>query len=234
MKSRLLILVALVLLTSCANLDSRVKIERWGALKPVIMMGQDQGRIALTEIEGREHAYGVGALEGLAGEIIILDGRVWHSRASAKGLVTSDAVTPDLQAALLVVAEVPAWNHVSRLEATTWNELEDAIGAAVKAAGLDPQEPVPFLIEGDFEGLELHVINGSCPYRHEEGAPEPIRSSMDSAAGTLCGFFFEGEPGILTHHGQRLHVHALIPGDAAVAGHVDALNLAPACILSLP
>ncbi len=232
--SRILILIALVLLTSCAQPDARVKIERWGALKPVIMMGQDQGRIALSEIEGREHAYGLGALEGLAGEIIVLDGRIWHSHAGQEGLVTSDVVTPDLQAALLVIAEVPVWGHETRLEALSWNVLEDVIGTAVKAAGLDPQQPVPFLIEGDFEGVELHVINGSCPYRHEEGAPEPTRSSMDSASGTLCGFYFEGEPGILTHQGQRLHLHALIRGEESQAAHVDAISLAPGCKLSLP
>ncbi len=225
----------LLLLASCENADRRLNVERWGDLKSVVMQGEDQGRVSLNEIEGRSGSYGIGALAGLAGEIIVLDGHVWHAQgAPGGGIITSDQVGADLQAALLVLAEVPDWNESVLTDGVTWAALEMEIGKAVHAADLDPSEPVPFLIEGELENLELHVLNGSCPYRHEEGSTPPVRLALDQAVGTLVGFYFEGEPGILTHRGQYLHLHVLTAGEESMAGHVDAVSLASGCKFSLP
>jgi acetolactate decarboxylase len=198
------------------------------------MQGEDQGRVALSEIQGRPGVYGIGALEGLAGEILVLDGQVWHAQNVSFDIVTSKNIEADLEAALLVIAEVPTWTKRKFSNAIVWDALESEIGQAVHAAGLDPMEPVPFLIEGELTDLELHVINGSCPYRHEEGAAPPFKTKVESASGTLFGFYFEGEPGILTHHGQRLHLHVLTAGKDEMVGHVDAVSLSAGCSFHLP
>jgi len=234
MKIKFPICFALLALLSCTNGERKLEVEQWGELKPVVMMGQDQGRIALKEIQGRPNAYGLGALEGLAGEIIVLDGSVWHAQADSNGLVTNDHVDAGLQAALLVVANVPDWQSRTWAEPLAWGELEDKIGRAVHASDLNTKDPVPFLIEGEFSDLSLHVINGACPYRQEEGAPEPYRFASRNTVGTLFGFYYEGEPGILTHHGQRLHLHAFLPGDEPMVGQVDSVSLSSGCNLSLP
>jgi acetolactate decarboxylase len=220
---------------SCGKPRQEVKIERWGSLKSVVMMGEDQGRVSLSEIEGRPGVYGVGALENLAGEIIVLDGRIWHAQgASGGGIVTSDQIDAELEAALLIIAEVSDWNESTLPEPVAWSELEATIGRAVYSAGLNPGEPVPFLIEGHFENLEMHVLGGSCPYSQDEDSTPPFRLNLSECRATLCGFYFEGEPGILTHKGQFLHLHALTDDEGFMVGHVDAVSLGPDCKLKLP
>ena len=46
----------------------------------------------------------------------------------------------------------------------TPEEFDDFIQKTLSEAGLDELETVPFVIEGRFSSLDLHVLNGNCPF----------------------------------------------------------------------
>lgn len=84
-------LLLLVLLASCKSKpehnrsieNSEVKIA--GAMKNVMINGQLEGFIDLDSIKNKENLIGLGPIEYLSGEILILDGHSYISK------VTSDS-----------------------------------------------------------------------------------------------------------------------------------------------
>lgn len=46
--------------------------------------GQTEARVSMSQVLAKPHAFGVGAVEGLRGEIIIDDGRSWTAEVVAQ------------------------------------------------------------------------------------------------------------------------------------------------------
>ena len=57
--------------------DSSVKVV--GTMSSVMWQGKLQGTIALDTITDRRHLYGIGPLENLSGELLIVDGKTYTS-----------------------------------------------------------------------------------------------------------------------------------------------------------
>jgi hypothetical protein len=118
-----------------------------------------------------------------------------------------------------------------------WDDLEATLGSLIEDAGIDRTKPVPFVIEGGFSKLAMHVINGRCPFNpgvEAPGAGEPIRRAFNEVTGRLIGFYTEGPPGELTHHGSRIHAHALIGNPRPTTGHVDRADFGQGVTILLP
>ena len=221
--------VLILVLLACSPRES-YEFEQWGELKEVLALGKSEGRIALDAVCGREHAYGIGALEALGGEILVWDGEVLVSRSLSSGSA-EDSDGEGEMAALLALAEVPEWSTQALPETHNLDELEALLSHEVRKAKLNPEKPIPFLIEGQCATLGFHVIGGFCPV--QEADAEVYRSGLQDEPLRLMGFYFEGRAGILTHHGSRSHIHALMDGNPRV-GHVESLSLRAGAILSLP
>lgn len=207
----------------------------WGSMMEVLRNGQTEGRVNLARMEG-DSIIGVGALAQLTGELTIDGGRA-HITAVTGSEVTFPEVGPDTQATLLAIADVPEWVEIPLSPVANLGELEGAIAGAAAQQGIDTTAipALPFRVEGRFEDLCLHVLNGSCPIAHPDG-PEPWRLTDAQAEGTLVGFYAENAGGKLTHHGQRSHVHAIVETSAGgeAGGHVDATRIPAGATLFLP
>ncbi len=234
---------ALVLLCAgCASSpvgwDGRVR--QWGTLREALHHGQTQGRVRLAEVVTKPHAYGLGALEDLAGEVMILDGAAWVSTVDeADGQRTSRAAGGDLRATILAVAYVRKWNDLPVLKDVPAAEFDDYVAAMGEKAGLNTKDTFPFVVQGPMGGVHVHIINGECPMvgsgQSRAGASaEPYRAARDAAYGTLVGFYAEGQAGVLTHHDSRTHVHAMLAGEKPLMGHVDAVALKAGAVLRMP
>ena len=207
----------------------------WGSMREVLRNGETQGRVDLAALSG-SHLIGVGALAGLSGELTI-DKGIAHVAAVSGDGVTFPTPASDAQATLLALAEVSTWNEITLPAIANLEELEDAVIAAASQAGIDATivPTMPFRVEGTFENLCLHVLNGSCPIADPDG-PEPWRLTDATAEGVLVGFFAADAAGKLTHHGQRSHVHAIaITSEGQQAGgHVDSTGIAAGAKLFVP
>lgn len=206
----------------------------FGGMRDVMRDGKTEPRVALTEFS-QPGWYGVGALAGLDGEILIDDGVPWVARGAAEQLVVAES---GAMATLLTVAYVAAWRDVRLVAAVDQAGLETTILDQVAGADAADSTPVPFVLEGQATSLELHVMRGSCPHGGATqpgaepdrwsvplGQPQPVR---------LIGFFAPGREGVLTHHGTALHVHARVGQEYAAMGHVDSFQLAPGARLQVP
>lgn len=203
--------------------------------------GETEARVSVSQILARPHAFGVGAVEGLRGEIIIDDGRCWTGEVVSKAgqpiAQVRDGV-PSLGATLLVVAYVPTWSESIVEHALASDELEAYVRDAAKRSGIDATRPFPYIIEGDFRNLSAHVINGYCPMNPVAGitsaANQPVRIDGGTDSGKLIGIYAENSAGELTHHGSSMHAHVLMESSPATVAHVEGVALAPGATLRLP
>lgn len=218
MKLETLGVSCVLLVAGCASPGWDGRIERWGTMREVMREGQTAGRVAVRSALTPD-AVGLGALAGLSGEIVVLDGVAWIGRADTERARVEPAASGD-QAALLVLARVPAWRTV-RVETD------------IVLDAFDPRElgalnalTIPFVAQGDFADVEMHVLRGRCPYAQDEtrGDP-PLRASLSNARGTLVGFWTREPPGVLTHHDSNVHVHIVMPGPEGLVAHVDAVRV---------
>jgi hypothetical protein len=211
-------------------------VGRWGSVREVMRDGDSRARVEVADVVATRQALGVGVLAGLAGEVTVLDGDVWVTRAGPDGrLETERSDGTGVEAALLALARVERWVSVPLPPDAGRAGLEAAVVAAVERAGLAGAETLPFEIRGELAGLEAHVVRGACPLAPgaDPRSPDaPLRIRRARARGTLVGFLTRLPPGELTHHGRRAHVHVLL--EDGPTAHVDRVEVASTAVLLLP
>lgn len=231
-------LCVLVLLPGCSMDRWDGRIESWGGMRQVMREGHTDARIALSDIAAKPHAFAVGAVEGLRGEILIDDGNCWVGQVVADHSTQVRHDAKSLRATLLAVAYVPAWSESVVTKAVASDELEAFIRDAAKRIGIDTTRPFPFVIEGEFRDLSAHVINGYCPMNQnaDGGSAEnqPVRLTGVVGSGKLIGIYAEDSAGELTHHGTSMHAHVLTESSPKMVAHVEGVALAPGAKLRLP
>ena len=100
------------------------------------------------------------------------------------------------------------------------DEFDKKIASAAASAGLNIEEPFPFVVEGDFVDVRLHVINGACPIRARMKKTElpadqqPFEAEMSEVTGKLVGVYRQG---CCRRHHPSSDVH---PHASAVQGSV--------------
>ncbi len=233
------ILIAMcgVALSGCAT--SGTKVEQYGVMREVMRDGHTEARVCLSKAVARPHAYAVGALEGLAGEITIVDGDVWVARV-VDGDVKMSGPLPASQdqATLLTLTHVDKWESIPVTMEVEGDALESYIEQTARALGIDTSQPFPFVIEGDAIRADLHVINGYCPIATDPATMEAQPwewSSPKAGPAVLVGFYAAESGGVMTHHGTSVHMHGVINIDGrTVAGHTDSAMVMPSAVLRLP
>jgi acetolactate decarboxylase len=183
--------------------------------------------VRLDALRPDSATYAVGALADLAGEVTILGGDVVLATAGDE---------PADGAALLVVADVPAWTSFPVAEPIALDRLGVEIARLAGAAGWPSDARVPFLVEGDVEDLRWHVIDGrrlpSGPATHADHLEAAQRFHEPRARATLVGFYSDHDQGVFTHHGETTHVHCVLPDRRS--GHVDAVVIPKGAVVRVP
>ncbi|HEY8367843.1 MAG TPA: hypothetical protein VIM86_00860 [Thermodesulfobacteriota bacterium] len=205
------------------------------------------GRVRLADAVSAPGVYAVGALAGLEGEVTAHGGRLFVSYGRRAGARIVPA-PPDAEAALLVTARVERWvEEPIEVDLAAMPDIEAAVAAAAARRGIDASRPFPFLVRGTITGYAWHVLAGPGePPGGEHGgrgghgrrgghaAADRVVRRGDRMAADLVGFYSgPALEGVITHPGERIHVHLLDPG-RTVTGHLDAFGLAAGAVLSLP
>ena len=235
------VLALVLLLAGCASSGPEqnvwhARVDIHGTMRAVMMEGRTQGRVELSSLQGDPELVGIGALEGLEGEVVLLDGVAWCTRAEKLGaLATQAGPAKGTQATLLAVTSVPRWLKLPVPTGMRLSALEAFVARAARDHGLARTETFPFVVEGAFSDVRAHVLHGRCPYLGA-GPPEtePVRRSLPLAHGRLVGFYTELPSGTLTHAGEKTHVHLLIKEGEALVAHVDDLRINAGAYLKLP
>jgi alpha-acetolactate decarboxylase len=214
-------------------------VQQWGTLRDVMHGKVMDGQVRLSDATDKPHTFGIGAPDKLQGEILIADSVAWLAKIKDDNQIVTQRSSPEDSAVLLAVAQVPLWSDVAVDQDVSADDFDDFIKSTMLQAGLDKLETVPFMIEGQFSSLNLHVLNGQCPFAVVKvdvgGAGPPHRTTLNDVEGLLVGFYAENGAGRITHHSTSTHVHALVEnGDDQASGHVDAVALKAGSVIRVP
>lgn len=190
--------------------------------------GEHEARVSVADV-ARKGIYGVGALDGLRGEITIANGEVWITEGDVPRPVTHHDA--DAHATVLFVAEVHEWRAVRVETRVEPQDVDTYVKTQAQLAGIDVARPFPFLVDGALAPLRLHVVAGECPMRARALAFE---LEVDSVEGRIVGIYAKDSSGVVCHGGSNMHAHAVLEQDGGLTGHVEVFGIAAGAMLVLP
>jgi len=216
-----------VALSGCAGTSpaSHDELLRVGSMHETIGQQQHQARMSVDALRDTPHFYGVGALAGLRGELTLLDSDAVVTSVGADG-APRPAVDGE-QATMVVGRSVANWSSARNDRAVPAAGFEAFVKQRAAQAGVDTSAPFVFLVEGEFTGVRLHVINGACPLHarlHDMPLAADVRPFELADAvlrGTLVGVYAERAVGELTHPDTSVHSH-LVYDDPSTGARVTA------------
>lgn len=225
-----------LLVAIACNLQAQqqVAVEHYGVLKEIMREQKIDANVDLSRFKETPNFYAIGALAGLAGEVLIIDGKVINGIATKGDLrIERDF---DKSATLLVTSEVQEWVEISiNINVQNLESIQTIIEEEAKRLGLKTNEAFPFMLKGKVKNIDWHVINASeaTEQRHEAFKKAGISRSTENVNGEILGFYSEQHEGIFTHHGSFLHVHYVNSAETEM-GHVDNLVINGEVKLLLP
>jgi acetolactate decarboxylase len=228
--------IILILAYSCQSNNKKASITEVkysGALR-TIMSGNIEPVVSLDSLSDKTNFYALGAIENLKGEIQIFDSKPSNSIVMDSSLQIEDSY--NLNAALLVYAEVEEWDSYKTENSKTKEELESTIFEIAKSNGIDTEKPFPFLLEGTVASLDWHVINwkdGDSVHTHKKHTESGLNGNLKNKQVQIIGFYSTKHKAVFTHHTANMHMH-FKTYDNTVAGHIDDLLLNETITLKLP
>lgn len=218
--------MAFLLLFGCQGEKKPLKIsyQVHGKLMEIMQQNQLQARINLKDLQFGKNSYGLGAMEGLQGEILISQGEVITAIANPDGILIQNSNA--IEAALLVTTEVENWQEVELNKTIDLKSLETVIEDQAETFNLNVNDVIPFKIEATPKRLNWHIINATLAKEQNHQAYKESGKSgiLENAAVEIIGFYSKNHQGIFTHHGSFLHLHC-ITADGSLMGHVDELQI---------
>lgn len=213
--------LTILTLTSCVSkvqqTTNEVKIV--GEMKNVMWKGQLYGNINLDTIANKTNLYGLGPVEYLSGEVLIIDGK------SYKSTVVSDTTmkveeTYGIKAPFFGYANISKWTEQNLPDSIqTIQQLEKYLDNETR---LSPR-PFMFKLIGTVERATIHIVNlpkGSKVSSPDEAHKGQRNYKLKNEQSEIVGFFSTEHKTIFTHHDTFLHMH-LITADRKKMGHLD-------------
>jgi acetolactate decarboxylase len=216
--------------------DGTVQVH--GALRAMFHEGKTDSTVGLESLLPDPDLYAIGALADLAGEVTVIAGRAYLAiPETANEARTEMALESDADAALLVSAAVPEWKSLVIDHPIPFEQLDDEIGKLAVAAGLNVEGRLPFLLEGTFDDLQWHVIDGrrltEGGSSHQDHLSAAVLASRDRTVATLIGFYSQRDQGVFTHMGSKTHLHCVIE-EPLSSGHVDHVSISAGTTIKFP
>jgi len=223
-RSLITILTLSLLFSATAHTDTP-DLQVHGALRAMFHQGQTGTMVTLDEINLSPLVYGVGAVAELNGEITIVGGEVFLTYPDDDdGTRTEVPGDGGEGACLLVTTEVMNWKIIDTKKAIPFKKLDSEIAKLAKKAGLDPDSRFCFTMQGVFDELQWHVIDGRLlkdgGTSHEDHLAAAVTGTLDPTPATLIGFHSKTDQGVFTHKGSTTHIH-FVTEDPLLSGHVD-------------
>lgn len=225
MKVKLLLIPLIILFFNALGEGQSLtgKVHITGEMRNVMWKGQLEGNIHLDTIANKSNVVGLGPLEYLGGEIIVIDGK------SYKSMVMSDSSmevveTFNIKAPFFAHAEISNWSEeLLDVDIQTIQQLESFLDNKMS----ESSQPFMFKLAGFVKEATIHVVN--LPAGAKVSSPNDahkglVKYQMENKEAEIVGFFSKEHKGIFTHHDTYLHLH-LITKDKKMMGHLDELSI---------
>lgn len=195
-----------------------------GAMKSVMMKVELEGTISLDSL-AHKGVYGLGPIEFLRGELLLLDGKIFNSSVGPGNSMQVEKIE-SVKAPFFVYAEVSKWKLVSLpTSVNSLKSLEDFLDK------LTPKnaEAFPFLLKGEINSADIHIVN--LPKGRKVSSPKEAHLgltdyNLKDRKVEMLGFFSRKHQTIFTHHDTFIHLH-LITQDEKEMGHLDEVDFDP-------
>jgi len=217
----IIIFMSYLLFAGCQTKEPQMiaSVKIVGQMKNVMWKGQLYGTIKLDTIANKSNLYGLGPVEYLTGEILIMDGKSYKSTVSSDTTIKV-VETYDLKAPFFSYANISKWKEqVIPDSIQTIEQLE------IHLNQLSNNSPRPFMfkVSGTIEQATIHIVN--LPSGSKVGSPAEAHLGqrfykIQKEQAEILGFFSTAHKTIFTHHDTYLHMH-LITTDKQKMGHLD-------------
>ncbi len=227
-KSLILLISAILasIFTGCKSeakkrttIKDNTNVQVSGAMKNVMRKGELEGTIFLDTIQPKNNLYGIGPVEFLKGEILIIDGESYVSKVVNDSMMSVEK-TYDVKAPFFVYGSVEEWDEeilpdtISNLET-----LETYLDKKFK----NHNKPFVFKLSGKINAAKIHIVNlaeGSKVSSSEEAHKGMTYFPLKNEEVVIIGFFSRKHQTVFTHHNTYMHLH-LITNDKQKMGHLD-------------
>jgi alpha-acetolactate decarboxylase len=217
---------------------SNIELQHFGHFTNMMRSGNTTGLVNASQIKQEPGTWGLGALAGLTGEVVLVDGKLWISRGSQENGRVEPAIG-DEQLVLWASGRALKWLEVNIERNMKQVEFERFVLRQAKEAKLNIEQPFLYRVTGQFEHLIWHVVTGKAGQGasantehqhvgHANHAGGVGHSGMQSKVfrqpstnGQLIGVYSGAAlEGVVTHPGERFHAHYFNEA-ALVSGHLD-------------
>lgn len=194
-----------------------------GSMKNVMWKGQLYGNINLDTISNKQHLYGLGPVEYLAGELLVIDDKSYKSTVLTDTTMKVEE-TYQSKAPFFGYTNIEKWTVENLPDSVqTIQQLETYLDKITKSS----KRPFMFKLTGTVETATIHIVNlpkGSKVSSPDEAHKGQTNFPLTNEQVEIVGFFSTAHKAIFTHHDTYLHMH-LITTDRKKMGHLGHLLL---------
>ncbi|MEM7777518.1 MAG: acetolactate decarboxylase [Pseudomonadota bacterium] len=217
--STLALAVSLALLPSVAPAHETLFV---GDLRQ-IAKNELKGSVDLSEIVAKPGAYGIGMLDGLDGELLILDGRAFLGHRTLHA--NSTLLNGDSRVAFGAFAFVQSWTAIPIPESVeSFETLTAFIAEVLPSYGYRLDEAVPVRVQAKAVGLRWFIVGGMGnlePSPRESFVRQIVRGGLDEVEFEAFGIHSQAHRGIYTSPGSDLHLHFRTKTPEPFVAHLD-------------
>lgn len=202
---------------------SDTKVEIVAAMQEVMWEGDLSSRIDLDTLAKSNGFYGLGPLEGLRGELLVMNGQKYVSRVLTDSSMQVD-LNPKVGAPFFVYANVNQW--IEKDIPANIKTIQ-ALESYIEEETLAMKRPFAFKLVGTIKQAVIHVQNlapGTEVSSPKEAHQGQVNYRLENEQVEILGFFSTKHQGIFTHHDSYLHMH-LITADKSQMGHLDEMEI---------
>ena len=219
--SCLLLIIAIYLAASVPLVaqEKSPNVKLVGEMRKVMWEGKLEGVIKLDTISSKENVYGLGPVEFLTGEILIIDGKSYVSTVTSDSTMKVEELE-SVKAPFFAYDYIDSWSDHSVPDTVrTLKQLEGYLEVLTRQS----LRPFMFKISGMVETATIHIVNlpagskVSSPVQAHQGQ---IDYELSNEQIDIVGFFSTEHKAIFTHHDSNVHLH-LITKDRQKMGHLD-------------
>lgn len=217
-------LIIILLSSNCIlaqSKDSEVKII--GNMKDVMWNGKLIGNINLDTIKNKNNLFGIGPLENLKGEIIVIDGKSYTSTIANDTIIEVNE-NFKIKAPFFAYTNNNQWDEIKVPDTIqSISQFENYLINISK----NIKNPFMFKINGMIDEAKIHVVNlpdGNIVSSPDEAHKGQLNKILINKDVEIIGFFSTKHKTIFTHHNTYLHMH-LITIDRKIMGHLDEMTL---------
>lgn len=199
-----------------------------GAMRNTMFNGQLSALIALDSV-AVPGTYGIGPVEHLRGELLLLDGHCYVSTATSDSTMKVMERT-DAGAPFFVQQRVMKWTTVDLPDSVTdLGTLDTFLTNTYGALKM----PFAFKLVGIIEQVDVHLVDvppGTTVNGPDDAHAHNKHYSITDRAVDALGFFSTQHKAVFTHHDTNIHVHA-ITTDRSWMGHVELMRFDPRTVV---